>query len=173
MRITRLFTLAALLLLIPGLNRAYAQKENDYLELINRNNALIREAILSGKMETTIDFYADDVISMPPNSPVVEGIDAIREHMAAEAKSDSKVEAYDVSPFKVTVCDNRITEAGTYRIVVKKAGMEKPLEMNGKYVTIWEDRGDKNLKIKLEIWNADPVTEGQSAGDTTPAAVDH
>jgi ketosteroid isomerase-like protein len=48
-----------------------------------------------------------------------------------------------------------ITEIVTYKISGSMPGMDKPMDDNGKYVTIWEKQKDGSLKIKVETWNSD------------------
>jgi len=39
-------------------------------------------------------------------------------------------------------------------------GMDKPMDDQGKYLTIWEKQKDGSMKVKVETWNsdADPMT---------------
>jgi ketosteroid isomerase-like protein len=75
-------------------------------------------------------------------------------------KSGMKFNSFEPTTLKVLVNGNWITEIGTYKISMSIPGMDKPMDDQGKYLTVWERQKDGALKIKIETWNTDvnPMT---------------
>jgi ketosteroid isomerase-like protein len=133
---------------------------NDELKAkIEKLNKEIATALLQGNMDKNMSFYTKDVISMPNQQKMLEGIDALKKSSEEMMKSGFKVTAFETKTLKVSTCDKLITEIGTYKISITMPGMEKPWEDNGKYLTIWEKQSDGSLKIKLEMWNTDVMPQ--------------
>lgn len=136
-------------------NIALSQSNSDYktkIELINKEMA---KNMLEGNNEKLLSLYTDDAISMPSYQPIHEGIAAIRKASDEMAKSGVKYNSFAPTTLKVTANGNQITEIGTYKISVSIPNMDKPMEDQGKYLTIWEKQKDGSLKVKVEIWNSD------------------
>jgi ketosteroid isomerase-like protein len=141
------------MLLTSGIS--LAQSVEEYKEVIEKNNSLMKEAMLNGNAHAGIQFYAEDAISMPNQSPMVEGIDAILKNNEMMLSSEWKVKDFITNIQRIIPSGKMITEIGTFKMIITGPGMEAPFEEVGKYVTIWEDQGNMDLKIKVEIWNSD------------------
>ena len=104
--------------------------------------------------------YTKDAISMPSYEPMHEGIDDIREATEKMANSGWKCNSFEPTTLKVVPNGNMITEIGTYKISMSMPGMDKPMDDQGKYLTIWEKQKDGSMKVKVETWNSDidPMT---------------
>jgi ketosteroid isomerase-like protein len=70
-------------------------------------------------------------------------------------KAGWKCLAFEPTTLKVIPNGNLITEIGKYKMSMSMPGMDKPMDDQGKYLTVWEKQKDGNLKIKIEIWNSD------------------
>jgi ketosteroid isomerase-like protein len=139
---------------------AYSQSSPDYkskIEALNKQNAA---NMIAGTSEKSLAFYTDDAISLPSYEPIHDGIAAIRKANEDMAKSGWKCLAFETTTLKVFPNGSQVTEIGTYKISFSMAGMDKPMDDHGKYVTIWEKQKDESLKIKVETWNSDvdPMT---------------
>jgi ketosteroid isomerase-like protein len=111
--------------------------------------------MLEGNNEKLLSLYTDDAISMPSYQPIHDGIAAIRKANDEMAKTGVKYNSFVPVTLKVIANGNLITEIGTYKISMSIPKMDKPIDDNGKYLTIWEKQKDGSLKVKVEIWNSD------------------
>jgi len=149
------FILAGLAVFVLATSGVHAQSPDDYRDVIQKNNQLMKEAMVGGKTEIYQELYAADVISMPNNSKMLEGLDARLKSNEEMFNSGWKVTEFESKIFKVIPSGKLITEIGSFSISFKGPDMEKPFVETGNYVTIWEDQGDMQLRIKYEIWNSD------------------
>jgi ketosteroid isomerase-like protein len=136
-------------------NIALSQSNSDYkskIELINKEMA---KNMMEGNTEKLLSLYTEDAISMPSYQPIHDGIAAIRKANDEMAKTGVKYNSFAPTTLKVTANGNQITEIGTYKISMSMPNMDKPIEDQGKYLTIWEKQKDGSLKVKVEIWNSD------------------
>lgn len=136
-------------------NIAFSQSNSDYkskIELINKEMA---KNMQEGNSEKLLSLYTEDAISMPSYQPIHDGIAAIRKANDEMAKTGVKYNSFAPTTLKVIANGNLITEIGTYKISMSMPNMDKPIEDQGKYLTIWEKQKDGSLKVKVEIWNSD------------------
>jgi ketosteroid isomerase-like protein len=122
--------------------------------------------MIAGNTEKNLSLYTSDAISMPSYEPIHDGIASIRKASEEMAKSGWKCNSFEPTTLKVLVNGNMITEIGTYKISMSMAGMDKPMNDQGKYLTIWEKQKDGSLKVKIETWNTDmnPMASMDKAG---------
>ncbi len=139
---------------------AYSQSAADYKAKIEKINKEMVQNMLQGDIEKNLALYTADAISLPSYEPMHEGIAAIRKASEEMIKSGFKCNSFEPTTLKVLVNGNTITEIGTYKINMTIPGMDKPIDDQGKYLTIWEKQSDGSLKIKVETWNSDvnPMT---------------
>jgi len=132
-----------------------AQSNSELKSKIEKINKEMAEAMVSGNMEKSSAYYTQDVISMPNNSKMMEGKDAMKKSDEEMKKSGMKITSFETTTTKVMSCDKMITEIGTYKISGTMPGKTEHWNDNGKYLTIWEKQADGSLKIKIQIWNTD------------------
>ena len=91
--------------------------------------------------------YTDDATAFPPGSAMVKGRAAIAVmwKTMAEKVSDPKVTTLEVK----SLGPSAAREIGTFSL---KTRGEKPREVVGKYVVVWEKVGD-DWKLAADIWN--------------------
>ena len=153
---TKLFkNCVVLVTLIMSTGILFSQSKDELKMKIQKINNEMAQAMVSGDSEKSLKYYADDAISMPNNSPMVEGIDAIKKSNQEMMQSGMQIKSFEFTTKKIKMCDNMITEIGMYKGSFMMPNMEQPVEDQGKYVTIWEKQADGSLKIKIEIWNTD------------------
>ena len=100
-----------------------------------------------------LDFYTDDVISMPNFQKIKVGKDQL---MSSDRYwQDFTFHSMEYTTQQAWSCGNMVFDRGNYKMVFTvKKGAKDTTEI-GKYFIIWERQPDKTLKIKLEIWNTD------------------
>jgi len=140
--------------LVVGLSGMVTAGSDDKLmqEVTELGDALA-EAMLANDVETMLDMYAEDAISLPNYSPRMQGKDAFREHHAQMSAAGMKIISFESEPTDVWQAGNQVIEIGHYAIVLDMPGMPG-IRDKGKYMTVYVRKGGK-LKIKAETWNTD------------------
>jgi uncharacterized protein (TIGR02246 family) len=132
-----------------------AQDMDELSSQIQQLNIQISDAVIKGDNEKLLSFYADDAISLPSYSQMMEGKDAIREAMMMDANSGNKVTKFDLTSKKIIPSGDLLIDIGTYDLSMNVKNMDQPINDHGKYLTIYQKQDDKTWKIKTEIWNSD------------------
>lgn len=116
-------------------------------------NKLAEEAMVAGQSDTTLSYYDDNAISLPSNSPMLQGKEAIgrwMKDMSAMGVTFSKV---DFNEVHVDASGSLGYEVGTYDMTMEIGGMQ--VSDKGKYITVWKRHADGTWKLVAEIWNTD------------------
>ncbi len=160
------FSSVVIALFATGL--ASSQTSADYKAKIESLNKEMARYMLEGKSEKNLSFYTQDAISMPSYSPIEEGISAIRKANEDMEKTGAKFNSFETKTLEVIPSGNLITEIGTYKTNMTMPGMDKPIDDQGKYITIWEKQKDGSLKVKIETWNSDinPMNMNKAGNQT-------
>ena len=110
-------------------------------------NAKWMDFFNKGDFAGVASLYTDDATAFPPGSAMVKGRAAIAAmwKSMAEKVSDPKVTTLEVKPLGPTAA----REIGTFSLRTKG---EKPQEVVGKYVVVWEKVGN-DWKLAADIWN--------------------
>lgn len=132
-----------------------AQSEAELKQKIEKMNDDMAQAMMAGNHEKNLQYYTDDVVSMPSYEKMLTGKDALKKSMDEMAKSGWKISDFNFETVSVESNGNVISEIGKYRMEMKKQGMDQTMKDEGKYLTLWEKQPDGSLKIKTEIWNTD------------------
>ena len=134
-------SIAALLIAMP----AFAQDKTT----IDKLNAEFMAAFAKGDMAAIGQMYTEDAYLLPPDTETVKGRAAIQTFWtnAAAAIGDLKLTTVDVKPLG----SDAAREIGTFTLKTKG---DKPQEVAGKYVVIWE-KAAAQWKLATDIWNMD------------------
>ncbi|MHC1775139.1 MAG: DUF4440 domain-containing protein [Lentimicrobium sp.] len=132
-----------------------AQSDAELKTKIEKLNAEMAKAMVSGDMDMNLSFYAADVVSLPNYDKILSGIDALKKSNEEMKKAGWSVTSFKANTISVTSSGNSVTEIGTFEISFAIKGSDQPMKDVGKYLTIWEKQKDGSLKIKTEIWNTD------------------
>jgi uncharacterized protein (TIGR02246 family) len=134
-------SIVALLIAIP----AFAQDK----ATIDKLNTEFMAAFAKGDMAALGQMYTEDAYLLPPDTETVKGRAAIQRFWtnAASAIGDLKLTTVDVKPLG----SDAARDIGTF--ILKTKG-DKPQEVSGKYVVIWEKAGAQ-WKLATDIWNMD------------------
>ena len=110
-------------------------------------NAKWMDFFNEGDFARVASLYTDDATAFPPGSAMVKGRAAIAAMWKSmvEKVSDPKVTTLEVKPLGPTAA----REIGTLSLRTKG---EKPQEVVGKYVVVWEKVGN-DWKLAADIWN--------------------
>ena len=116
---------------------------------IDKLNADFMAAFNKGDMAAIGQMYTEDAYLLPSGGPMVKGRAAIQTFWtnAAEGIGDFKLTTLDVKPLG----SDGAREIGTFTLKTKG---DKPQEVAGKYVVVWEKTGGQ-WKLATDIWNAD------------------
>jgi ketosteroid isomerase-like protein len=166
MKKTNVLSVCLLLVVMFMASTTFSQSSSEYKAKIEKINKEMAKDMIAGNTEKNLSLYTSDAISMPSYEPIHDGIASIRKASEEMAKSGWKCNSFEPTTLKVLVNGNMITEIGTYKISMSMAGMDKPMNDQGKYLTIWEKQKDGSLKVKIETWNTDmnPMASMDKAG---------
>jgi len=158
-----LIMLGLALICIPG-----ESQNADVKEKISKINKEMAQAMITGNIEKALSYYTDDAISMPDNSKMIEGKEAIRKSNQEMMSSGMKIKSFDANTIYTEPCGNRIIEIGKFKISFTGPQMPEAMEEEGKYLTVWEQQSDGSLKIKLETWNSNtnPMADQNAVSQT-------
>ena len=155
MKRKNVISIALLFAFLFSASAVYSQSNSEYKTKVEALNKEMAKNMLDGNSEKSLSMYTEDAISMPSYEPIHEGLAAIRKANDEMLKSGVKFNSFEPKTLKVFANGDMITEVGTYKISISIPGMEKPMDDQGKYLTVWEKQKDGSLKIKIETWNSD------------------
>jgi uncharacterized protein (TIGR02246 family) len=145
---------ASLVCLFAGVN-AFSQSDEAMKQKIESLNKQMTKSMVEGNYDAAVSFYASDAISMPNNSQMLKGVEAIKSSNEMMKQSGAKIKTFETKTSEVRTCGTQFVEIGTYKMSMTIPGMQSDYEDHGKYLTIWEKKSDGSLKIKVEMWNTD------------------
>lgn len=140
-----------------------AQTETELKSQIEKMNKEMAQAMLDGNYEQNLVYYDEDIISLPNNDKMLNGIEEVKKMNEEMKKSGWKVTEYTTETKSVKSHGDMVTEIGTYKIAFKAPETDKPVKDEGKYITIWEKQADGSLKVVTEMWNTDMSMQDQMA----------
>ncbi len=120
--------------------------------LIDEYNAAVIEGMMSGNMDKSMPYYADDAVSMPSSAPMLKGKEAIKNYSDEMVKSGMKFTSVKFTTSEIGGSGNLAYEIGTYEMSLE-LGPTK-IEDNGKYMTLWKKQADGSWKVYAETWNS-------------------
>lgn len=149
--------LIPLLIGLAGMTHASVEPQNNEAlrKKIDEVNRILDEASLKYDFETMADYYAEDVIILPNNEPIIRGWDAFVENEKKWQRMGVKVLSIKGEITDLFHDERYVHEIGTYEIKLQIPGLPEPYIDAGKYLVIWEIQKDGSLRIKLETWNND------------------
>lgn len=158
---TKSFTTLSVIFLFTCLV-AFSQTDEALKQKIESINKEMAKAMMEGNYAQSLNYYAKDVISMPNNAKMIQGIEEIKKSNESMMQAGVKMKSFETKTLQIKSNGNQVTEIGTYKLSMAIPGMPNDYEDHGKYLTIWEKQSDGSLKIKIEMWNTDvsPVGSG-------------
>lgn len=167
MKNTSLKAVLAMIVLFCSVSITQAQSDAELKQKIEKINKDMAKAMIDGNFDANMAYYSPDVISMPANQKMLNGINEIKKSHDEMVKEGWKFKDFKTEIKEVSSHGDIVTEIGTYQAAFTMQGMEKELKDEGKYLTLWEKQADGSLRVKAEIWNSDknPMDDRMAAGD--------
>jgi ketosteroid isomerase-like protein len=113
------------------------------------------KAFLAGDLDGLLDYYCDDVVSMPNFHPMIRGKADLKRMTQAVLAAGIEFKSLESTTLEAHRGGAFVYEVGTFKQAVLLPGTSEPSEQAGKYVTIWERQPGGKLKIAVEIFNSD------------------
>jgi len=114
---------------------------------VSATNRAFMEAFGKGDAPGLANLYTKAGSLLPPNSEVIEGVEAIRGFWKAAMDmgiKGAKLETVDLEVYQGAAC-----EVGNYTLT----GAKGEVMDRGKYIVVWKDEGGK-WKLHRDIWNS-------------------
>jgi ketosteroid isomerase-like protein len=118
---------------------------------INRMYDSFGPSLVAGDWGKLLAHYTDDAVVMPPNSPPVVGLAAIREW--AEAGPTFKSFAIEAS--EIVGEGSLAFVRGHYRMTIEIPGVPQPIDDVGSFIEIREKQADGRWLLARDIFNSD------------------
>jgi len=104
-------------------------------------------------VESTVSYYADDAVLMPPNARLATGA-AIRDFWKSMIASPGFAGGWKVTKAEVARSGDLAYLTGTYEMTENDAS-GKPVNDRGKYVEVWKKQADGKWKAVADMFNSD------------------
>ena len=104
-------------------------------------------------VDSTVSYYAEDAVLMPPNAPVATG-GAIRVFWKSMIASPGFAGGWKVTKAEAARSGDLAYVTGTYELTVNDAH-GKPVSDRGKYVEVWKKQANGKWKAVADIFNSD------------------
>lgn len=131
-----------------------AQTKEEVFKMTKNAN----DSSLQGHVERNVDkivgVYTEDAIILPPGGvDPLQGIKAIREYYV-KGFDGGKVLKAETENISFDLVGNKgAVEVGRYTLLFLATGSEKPVEIKGTMLIIWERTKDRKWKIKRDMWH--------------------
>jgi len=121
------------------------------------------QAMLAKDLNAWTDLWTEDAVMMPPNSPALEGREAIiQDLMAGPAPTEFVLDVLDIDG-----AGDVAYVRGTYSITMTVAGVPEPVRDEGKYLSILMRQPDATWLFSVDTWNSDlPLSQETSQTET-------
>jgi uncharacterized protein (TIGR02246 family) len=118
-----------------------------------------QEALNAEDLDSALALFAEGLVWMPPNAPIVVGLDAFRQF------GEVQFEQFDANyPFfsdEIVVLGDWAFNRGGYTAEISPKAGGKALEDKGKCIWILKRQSDGSWRFARVIWNSDnPPLEG-------------
>ena len=118
----------------------------------------VKHADMSGDIESLLAHYTDDVVSMPPDLPVLVGKDALRAYYE-RAFSQLSIEALEMTPEETHLAGDWAFSRGKFEETVVPTEGDS-FDVVGKYLFIFHREADGSWKVARLIGNMDGPPPG-------------
>lgn len=132
---------------------AFGQGSSDVEKTLRGLDQQWAAAFAAKDVDKSVSYYSDDAIVLPPNTPAVTSKDAIRAAWKGMIDSGATL-TWSATRVAVSKSGDMAYVSGTYQLSGKDAS-GKPTSDKGKYLTVWEKKGDGSWKCGADTWNSD------------------
>ena len=110
-------------------------------------------------VDTVLSFFADDASQLPPNTPIIIGIEAIRARQSEAFSRPGFAMSWQTTKVEVSRSGDLAYSYGPLQTTVDDAE-GNPVTDKGKWVTVWKKQPDGTWKVVIDILNSDgPAAE--------------
>lgn len=112
--------------------------------------------VSSGDLESAMEFWADDAVMLPPDLPILEGKEAIREYV----EDAVEMPGFGISWEPISA---HISAAGDMAYMIERnvTQFDDPdgnrVTIHGKVVTVWRRDQEGNWRNVVDMWNTAPA----------------
>lgn len=151
----KMITATALVALMVGCSDSTVDQEADSEALMELSREW-SDLVSSGNLESAMEFWADDAVMLPPEFPILEGKEAIREYVEAAAE----MPGFRISWEPISA---HISAAGDMAYMIERnvTQFDGPdgnrVTVHGKVVTVWRRDEDGNWRNVVDMWNSAPA----------------
>ena len=148
-------TSLSILVLILCTNNLFAGNELEQIKAkIKSMGDEMNKAMVTGDLETSIRYYAKDVIVMPNYKPMLRGRKALMRDMKKDERAGIKIHSFNNTITDIWQCGDLVHEMGTYALSLSTPELPQPIADNGTYFSIWQ-RHKSTYKVIFFMWNTD------------------
>jgi ketosteroid isomerase-like protein len=113
----------------------------------------------------TASYYTEDAMVMPPNAPGASGRVAAQKAWAAMLVPGTEI-SWLPNKVEAAASGEMVYDQGTYSLTTPGPD-GKPVNDDGKYLSVWKKQADGDWKEVEDIWNSDvPVAAPVAAAKT-------
>lgn len=133
-------------------SRVDREAEEERLMQLSRQWA---EVAATGDLDSTLTFWADNAVMMPPGSPLLRGKESIREFL----ESTSQIPGFEISWEPVSA---HISEDGSLAYMIERNqiafndSLGNRVVQHNKVTTVWQKNEDGAWKNVVDMWNEAP-----------------
>lgn len=131
--------------------QAGALSDEDMSAIRAQMNGFV-EAVLANDWAAAAEVYAEDVVLMIPEAPVMQGRETWREFALS---FNATVTAYSIVIDEIDGRGDLAFVRGKYSESLLFEGAAEPVSGVGKFLEIWRRGSDGTWLIALEAWNSD------------------
>ncbi|HXT72439.1 MAG TPA: DUF4440 domain-containing protein [Candidatus Angelobacter sp.] len=126
-----------------------APSENEIGEQITRLRQLWVDAFNARDLETSLLFYADDAVVLPPSGVAVRGAEAIRDLLKSMFDAGHPEGKFEQN--QIEYSGNMAVEVGDYTVLVHADGGTR--QDTGRYMATWRRQENGEFRITVNVWS--------------------
>ena len=121
------------------------------------------QAMLEKDLSAWMGLWTENAVMLPPNSPALEGRDAIiQDLMVGPATTEFVLDVLDIDG-----AGDIAYVRGTYSVTMTVAGVPELVRDEGKYLSIFKKQPDATWLFSVDTWNSDlPLSQESSQTET-------
>jgi uncharacterized protein (TIGR02246 family) len=166
----------ALAVILAGCNEAPKPaadtREADAKAIRNLETAW-NQAYASKDVDQIIAFYADDASVFVPDSPQLNGVEAIKPALNSLVKDKNFTLSFESNKVEVAKSGGIGYSQGAYTSTMTDRKTKKVLTEKGKYVTVYKKQVDGKWKAVADIWNEDASPRPQASSKSSQKVLHH
>jgi uncharacterized protein (TIGR02246 family) len=126
-------------------------------EEVEALSAAYSKVVANQDVAAVAELYASDARLLPPGSPMLEGLDAIRSFF--KLMFDAGVRSLDLESVVVDGREDLAIDVGRYRVTMEPPGADPMVEV-GKYLVVLKRQPDGVLRMVYDAYNSDQPPSG-------------